>query len=92
MVVNISSEIEQRLRGHAEAAGYEDWEKFVADHLSALASRPVPSELQPMSDEDLKASVAMIEESMQQIERGEGMTVAEARDRTLAKLRSASNR
>ncbi len=71
----------------ASNAGYESVEEFVSDHLVALAEQQNPADLEPMSEEEMQASLEMIDRGMEDIAAGRYYTLEEARRRSLAKLR-----
>ena len=88
MQIDLPSSEQNRLAALAAEAGYESVERFATEHLLALAHNPKEAEFAPLTDEELKVSLAMCDESMAQIDRGEGLTVEEARKETINQLRS----
>ena len=87
MQINIPQHEHQRLAEQAAAAGYDDVAIYVSDHLLALAQQPTPSELESLSAEELRASLAMCDESISQFEAGAGLSIDEARELSLQRLR-----
>lgn len=69
---------EHRLAAHAKAAGYDDVQLFVAQHLSALAHQPTPEELPKLCEKQLKDSLAMCDEGMAEAKVGGGQDAREA--------------
>ena len=87
MHIQIPQDEADKLARHAAAAGFDSVEKYVADFVLNLANHPTADELfGPLSDNELAASLAMIDQGMQQINDGEGLTVDEARRRTLENI------
>lgn len=84
MHIEIPAPQAERLQRHAIAAGYESVESYVTEFVLNLAENPTAAELfAPLTEDELAASLAMIEKGMQQIDAGEGLTVDEARQRSL---------
>lgn len=90
MNVDLPSTTEKRLAQQASDAGYDDVATFVADHLTAIASHPLSDEFAPLSDAELAASLTVCDESMTQIDRGEGLPVAQAHRLTVDELRQST--
>lgn len=86
MQIEMPQNEQNRLATLAAEAGYESVERYATDHLLALAHNPVGADFAPLNEEELQASLAMCDESMAQIERGEGMSTQEARQRTITEL------
>jgi len=85
MQIDIPPAEQQKLAAKAIAAGFDDVEAYVAEHVLALAHYG-PEVLAPMTDAELQASLAMCDESMAQIDRGEGISVEESRRKTFEAL------
>jgi hypothetical protein len=87
MQIDIPVSEAQKLARHAAAAGYESVEKYVTDFVLTLAERPNETELfAPMTDEEMAASLAMIDRGMEQIRAEEGLSVEAARRHSLEQL------
>ncbi len=86
MQIDIPQSEQDRLAQHA-AAGYDDVERYAAEHLVALAHQPTPDELPQLAEEELQASLAMCDESMAEFEAGGGLSIGEARELSLQRLR-----
>lgn len=77
----------EQLNKQAVAAGYENVEAYVAYLLAGLAEHPTAADIfAPLSEDELAASLATIDESRRQFEAGEGLSLEEAERRTLALL------
>lgn len=82
MKIDLSPIEEAEIRGLATAAGYESPERYLKDiALDAVAG------IATQTDSELKASLAMIDKSMAEIDAGEGRTIEEAREALLGSLR-----
>ncbi len=87
MQIDLSSFTTEKLAGHAAAAGFTSVEQYVTEFVHILADRPdIDDVFSPLSDSELQASLAMIDQGMEQIRAGEGLSVEEARRQTLASL------
>jgi len=86
MQIEVTGEVEQRLRQHAAASGYDDVEKYAADHLAAIAYAPLNAELPPMSEDELRRSAEMCDQGMADVLAGRVMSVEEARQRLHSRL------
>lgn len=73
--ISVSEATENRLGELARAFGYESTEAFVSDHLATLSGQPASQELAPPSESELAETLAMLDESMAQIDAGQGLTV-----------------
>jgi hypothetical protein len=78
MQIEITQAEQQRLIRLASAAGYEDVEQFVADHVSVLSQQPTPEELPLLSPGELEESLAMCDRGMAEIDAGGGREAREA--------------
>ncbi len=87
MQIDIPPSEQERLSQHAAAAGYDDVARYAAEHLVALAQQPTPSELPPLSEEELQASLAICDKSMAAYEAGGSLSLNEARELSLQRLR-----
>ncbi len=77
----------KKLELHATAAGFDSVEKYVAEFVLTLAKQPNAAEqFAPIADNELAASLAMIDRGMSQIRSGQGLNIAEARRHTLEQL------
>lgn len=86
MQINIPAPEQQRLTEQAKAAGYDDVERYVTEHVMALAHHPTSAELQPLSDDELQASLAACDRSMTEFSEGKGLSVKAARQLTQERL------
>lgn len=86
MTIDLPDAEWDRLAEHAKNAGYADLERFVADHLIAIASRPTADEAPAMTDAELHASLAQIDRGWSDIEAGRCTSADEARRRALARF------
>jgi len=87
MQIDIPSQEAKQLAQQATAAGFPSVEKYVTELLLTLAERPHIEQLfPPLSPDDLEASLSMIDLGRKQIAAGEGMSVEEARRRSLELL------
>lgn len=80
MEINIPPAEQARLAQHAAAAGYDDVERYVKDHVLAIAHYPTPIEMPPLSDKELQASLEMCDRGMAEAEAGKGRDFREALD------------
>ena len=87
MQINIPSGDHERLTQLALAAGYQDVEGYVTEHVLAIARQPAAEEFAPLSPADLAASLAMCDQGMAEMEAGASLSLEEARGRTFARLR-----
>ena len=88
MQIDLSSFTTEKLAGHAAAAGFASVEQYVTQFVHTLAERPqIDDVFAPLSETELQASLAMIDQGMEQIRAGVGLSVEEARRQTLASLR-----
>jgi len=87
MQIEIPQSERKRLAQHAAAAGYGDVERYAAEHLLALAQEPTPDELPPLDEEELQASLTMCDASMAELEGGGGLSISEAHELSLQRLR-----
>ncbi len=83
MKIDIPPTEQDRLVQHAAAAGYDNVERYAAEHLVALAQEPTPEELAPLSEEELQASLAMCDESVAQFDAAKGLSITEAHQLSL---------
>ena len=86
MQIDIPLTEQQRLAVHAAEAGYDDVELFVTEHIRALAQQPSIAAGPRLSPQQLEASLAVIDKSMAELEAGGGLSLEEARRRTLERL------
>ena len=92
MQINIPSSEAEKLTRHATAAGFDNVEMYVTEFVRTLAERPAANDLfAPLTDDELAVSLAMIDRGMSEIDAGQGMSVDEARLKTLEQFR-ADNR
>lgn len=83
MQLNIPPHEAEKLAQHATAAGFASVEKYVTQFVLALAERPREDELfPPLTDDELAASLAMIDRGTAEIDAGKGLGIEEARRRT----------
>jgi len=87
MQIELPQSEQERLAQHAAAAGYDDVERYAAEHLLALAQEPTPDELPPLGDEELQASLEMIDAGIKEIVAGGGLTVDQARQQSLDQIK-----
>ena len=86
MQIDIPQTEQQRLAIHAAEAGYDDVQLFVTEHVLALAQQPSVDELPKLTPQELEESLAMIDKSMAEFEAGGGLTLEQARQRTLERF------
>jgi hypothetical protein len=87
MQIDIPTVEAKKLELHAAAAGFDSVEKYVTEFVLTLAEQPNAAEhFAPLADDELAASLAMIDRGMAQIRSGQGLSVAEARRHTLEQL------
>ena len=83
MQLKIPSHEIEKLTQHATAAGFGSVESYVTQFVLALAERPNTKEVfAPLKDDELAASLAMIDRGIAEIGAGQGMSLDEARRRT----------
>lgn len=83
MQLNIPPYEIEKLTQHANAAGFGSVETYVTQFVLALAERPsVEESFAPLTDAELTASLAMIDQGRSEIEAGKGLSVEEARRRS----------
>jgi hypothetical protein len=87
MQINIPPSEQDRLSQQAVAAGFSDVESYAAVHLLALAQEPTPEEMASLSEEEMQASLTMCDTSMAELEAGKGLSIGEAREFSLQRLR-----
>ena len=80
MEINIPPAEQARLAQHAAAAGYDDVQRYVMDHVLAIAHHPTPLELTPPSEQELQASLEMCDRGMAEAEAGKGRDFRAALD------------
>ena len=78
MEINIPQTEHQRLIQQANAAGYEDVQQYVTEHVRALAQKPSAERFYAPNSEELEASAALCDEAIQEIEDGKGIPFDEA--------------
>ena len=78
MKVDLPTDAETRLAEHAKAAGYDDVERYAAEHLLAIAQQPMLCELGPLTGQARAESLAMIEEGEADLAAGRTRDVREA--------------
>ena len=86
MRIDIPQSEHQRLAQHAIEAGFTDVQRYVREHVLALAHQPSVAEFPPLGSDELKASLDMIDHSMAEIDAGGGMSMEEARQLSLKRL------
>lgn len=80
MQLNIPPHEIEKLTQHATAAGFGNVESYVTQFVLALAERPsVEEAFSPLTDAELAASLAMIDQGLAEIKAGKGLSVEEAR-------------
>jgi hypothetical protein len=84
MHINLSGHETELLSQRAAAAGFASADEYVAQFVHTLAQQP--DVLAPLDDEELAASLAMIDQGMAEIRSGQGLTVDEARRQSLSLL------
>lgn len=85
--INLAQDTEDRLRLLAAEHGFATTEAFVAKYLEVLAEQSNASQSAPMTSAELTTSLERIDESMAQIDSGEGLTIDQAREALLRPLR-----
>lgn len=73
MQIDLLPEEEAEIRRQAAAVGYDSPERYLVD----LAIKP-EAVMRPLSDAELRASVAMCDRGMQDADAGRGVTMREA--------------
>jgi hypothetical protein len=87
MQIDLSNATTEKLAGQATAAGFSSVEQYVTEFVHILAERANVDEVfVPLIDKELAESLAMIDRGMEQIQSVFGLTVDEARCRSLASL------
>ncbi len=87
MHIDLPQTEQEKLTQQAMAAGFDDVKLFIAEHLVALAHQPAREDFAPLSDEELEASLAMIDRSMEEFSAGGGLTLDQAREKSLELLK-----
>jgi hypothetical protein len=85
MHINLSGHETEMLGRQAAAAGFASTDEYVAQFVHTLAQQP-EHVLAPLDDEELAASMAMIDQGMADIRSGQGLDVEEARRQSLSHL------
>ncbi|MEO0531294.1 MAG: hypothetical protein AAF266_12075 [Planctomycetota bacterium] len=85
MQIKLTPAEEAEIRRQASAVGYKDPGRYLVD----VVINPSDA-LVPMTDAELKASLAMCDRSMAEIDAGLGMTLEEAREKLRVSLREKS--
>ena len=71
----------------AQAAGFADVKNYVTTYVSALAEQSdAEAAVALLSKDELAQSLVVIDESMRQLDAGQGMSVDEAQQLTLTEL------
>jgi hypothetical protein len=71
MQIDIPSIETEKLARHAAAAGFDSVETYVTEFVLTLAERPNATELfAPMTNDELTASLAMIDRGMEEVRAG----------------------
>lgn len=87
MQIDIPPDEAEKLARYAMAAGFDSVERYVTEFVLTLAESSSVEELFPtLTDDEMAASLAMVDLGREQINRGEGISVDEARQRSLDKL------
>ncbi len=86
MEIDIPQAEQQKLNLLAQAAGFDNVERYVTEHVLALVRHSSDEELELLSPDDLKASLAVCDQSMTELEAGKGLSLEEARKQTIAQL------
>lgn len=87
MNIDIPPDQRQKLTEHATAAGFDSVERYVTEFVLTLADRPTAKQIfTPLSDDELNASLAGIDQCMKQINAGQGLSVEQAHARSLGNL------
>jgi len=87
MQIDIPTTEAKKLESHAAAAGYDNVEKYVTEFVLALAGQPNAAEhFALLTDDELSASLAMLDRGMEQIRSGQGLSVEDARRHSLQQL------
>jgi hypothetical protein len=85
MYINLTGHETEILGQQAAAAGFASADEYVADFVHTLAQSP-EHVLAPLDDQELAASLAMIDQGMAEIRTSQGLTIEEARRASLASL------
>jgi hypothetical protein len=85
MHINLTGHETEILGRQAAAAGFATADEYVTHFVHTLAQSP-EHVLAPLSDEELAASLAMIDQGMTEILAGSGLTVEGARQLSLSQL------
>ena len=87
MQLNIPPHEVEKLTQHATAADFSSVETYVTQFVLTLADRQRGDEVfLPLTDEELAASLAMIDRGVAEVEAGHGMSIEEAHRRTIKNL------
>ena len=86
MQIDIPFTEEKRLIEQAAAQGYASVEAYASELLVQVAQSGARSAFAPLTDEEMEASLAMIERSLAEFEAGKGLTLDQARERTLRRM------
>jgi hypothetical protein len=84
MHINLSGHETELLGRQAAAAGFASADEYVAQFVHTLARQP--DVLVPLDNDELAASLAMIDQGMAEIRSGQGLSVDEARRQSLSPL------
>lgn len=76
-----------RLQKMAARCGYDNVAQFVSEYVSQLTQLDNDEDLPRMTEEEMAASVEMIEQSMKDIDEGRYYTLEEAKRVSLDRLR-----
>jgi hypothetical protein len=85
MHIDLTGHETEILGRQAAAAGFASADEYVTHFVHTLAQSP-EHVLAPLDDQELAASLAMIDQGMVEICAGKGLTVEEARRESLAIL------
>ena len=82
MQLDIPPSESAKLACQASAAGFPNVEQYVTQFVLTLADRSDQDQvLPPLADDELAASLAMVDQGLAEIDAGKGLSVDEARRR-----------
>ena len=85
MHINLSGHETELLGQQAAAAGFASADEYVAHFVHTLARQP-ECVLAPLDDEELAASLAMVDQGLAEIRSGQGLSVEQMQRQSLAHL------
>ncbi|QDU91771.1 hypothetical protein Pla175_52020 [Pirellulimonas nuda] len=86
MEISLTPLEQTRLASMATQAGFDSVDRFVAEHVAALACEPLPEEIGRLSPEALRESLAMCDLGMRQAQHGLAIPVDESRQAVAGRL------